>query len=815
MKKPMLLFTAVSVLMLSGCSVVDKKAQEMIKEQGIEGDEDYKEYTRLKSGGELDENGYYKISDSLSIEETEETVEQRTGQIRVTFAENDNLLIHYYRDAEQKEEILTSCYLNPNDYIYASVPESMANTNLYHFLEYRIFEYGESGRKQLDWTAAEENVVLQIPADYSGEEISVVPVGGYEKRKLMLSDYYMDTEGNSHELSERWRIDKEETAGDSITISPVDSYILSYEYDNKNYFFVDSHPDCRYQDNEDGVVIFEEADAQSEITNYSVELHPYISAEIISDQEWRYQVNGGEQMKSKKGSQKITNLKYEDQIVVYTDKVAVFDYDKNQLTEPAEIQVAEGYCYTFQVKKHTSFYFDPSEYTYSYGSIVFKNRGREITEGVYLGEGSQITYEAKSVEEGYWLPDGDHTIVVKGEKETKEAFNQIRFYPQRKVEVYLLQPKAGGTIRYSVNGTEIETSSIEVDAGTSISMDFEGWEGWICSAEDKTLYIAGEEDKQETNVKGKDVDQIFLENEEHKPVLELVLDKSVGEMLQVDLSASGYEKSGIVYQQELLKNTYTLSTEKIGTEEGITVSLKNGSVQSGYAFKIKMVKTEKNKNQSEEVLYIQKIPVSEKLEIYHDTEIMDSPFYYDKVTITISLEEVEGYEPKSIEHGEINLAYADTGAEVQEGEILDGEREVVVSIIPEEGYYLDSGKKNTNDLYQNTMSYKKYKSDIDKIIKDNPIKKIFIVTLDNNDPYGTVVYKLDGAEVSGTIEVREKQKLVMEYMITDSEYEIQTEGLLKIVQSKTKGDVSIEITEEIDGTVLKREDFITVMKKGD
>ena len=176
---------------------------------------------------------------------------------------------------------------------------------------------------------------------------------------------------------------------------------------------------------------------------------------------------------------------------------------------------------------------------------------------------------------------------------------------------------------------------------------------------------------------------------------------------------------------------------------------------------------------------------------------------------------MEGYEPKSIEHGEINLAYADTGAEVQEGEILDGEREVVVSIIPEEGYYLDSGKKNTNDLYQNTMSYKKYKSDIDKIIKDNPIKKIFIVTLDNNDPYGTVVYKLDGAEVSGTIEVREKQKLVMEYMITDSEYEIQTEGLLKIVQSKTKGDVSIEITEEIDGTVLKREDFITVMKKGD
>ena len=157
-------------------------------------------------------------------------------------------------------------------------------------------------------------------------------------------------------------------------------------------------------------------------------------------------------------------------------------------------------------EKNASFYFDPSEYSYSHGKILFKCRGRELVSGQYLGEGSQIEYEADNVEEGYWLPDGDHTIVVGSEGETKKALKEIKFYPKTPVQVYLTQPKAGGTITYFVDGTAVETPSVEVYAGTNIYMDFLAWEGWICNKKDHIFYTAGEEATQEMHVDRTDME---------------------------------------------------------------------------------------------------------------------------------------------------------------------------------------------------------------------------------------------------------------------------------------------------------------------
>lgn len=788
--------------------------------------DDLKQYRNLEKEKKLNENNIYyeaveyeenRETEQETTEEAEEGIERDSNKIRVTFAENNYLKIRYYKDKEYKEEVTEFCDLEPNSCIYAFVSEkNNPYTNLYDFLEYRIYECNETGMKLLDWTVEEENMVFQIPMDYTGKELSVVPIGGYKNRELTLQNFYMDIEGNRHSLAGKWIIDKEETTKDTIEISPVIPYILSYEYDSDSYFFVSSRPSCRYQDNEDGIVIFEEADAKSDITNYSIELSPYITTQIAADIAWNYKINDSKLVSEKKKSRSIENLKYEDRIVVYTDRKTEFQYDKDKLTEPAEAQISNGYSYTFLVKeKNASFYFDPSEYSYSHGKILFKCRGRELVSGQYLGEGRQIEYEADNVEEGYWLPDGDHTIVVGSEGETKKALKEIKFYPKTPVQVYLTQPKAGGTITYFVDGTAVETPSVEVYAGTNIYMDFLAWEGWICNKKDHIFYTAGEEATQEIHVDSTDMEKIFTEHDNHKPNLSVVLDKSIGETLQVGIEASGYQETGIVYQDSAFKNTYTLDIGKIGTEAGILISMDHDSVQSGYAIRIKTTKTDINGNQSEEINYIQKLPVSELIELYPPEEIAKAVTYYKNVEILIDRVDINVYEPKIIDHATVSLLYADTQTAVNQGDILDEDREVIVTITPEEGYYITGTKKVSNDSYQDTLNYKKYLSEIDKIIEENPVKKIYTITLDENDLYGTVVYKLDGVPVTGEIKVREKQEILLEYQITDTNYEIETEGLLKFVKNKTEGAATIEISEEMDGNTIKREDYITVVKKGE
>ena len=253
----------------------------------------------------------------------------------------------------------------------------------------------------------------------------------------------------------------------------------------------------------------------------------------------------------------------------------------------------------------------------------------------------------------------------------------------------------------------------------------------------------------------------------------------------------------------------------MGTEDGIIISMDNDSVQSGYAIRLLITKTDLEGKKSEETRYIQKLPVSEVFALYHQDEIAKAAAYYDKVSIAIELVEISTYEPKIIENATISLEYADTKLPVNQGEILDKDREVIVTITPKEGYYITGTKKVTNDRYQDTMTYKKYLSDIDKIQKDNLVKEIYTITLDESDSYGTVVYKLNGIPVTGEVKVKEKQKIILEYQVTDANYEIKTEGLLKFTKSKTEGTTTIEITEEINGKTIKREDYITVVEKGE
>ena len=105
---------------------------------------------------------------------------------------------------------------------------------------------------------------------------------------------------------------------------------------------------------------------------------------------------------------------------------------------------------------------------------------------------------------------------------------------------------------------------------------------------------------------------------------------------------------------------------------------------------------------------------------------------------------------------------------------------------------------------------------LEKLLNKHPIQKIWYVTLDDSDSYGTCVYKLDGVEVSGRIGLREGQKLTLEYTLTDSNYQIVREGpggffggLLHSITER----FSIPVSASLDGNTIKRSDYITIEGK--
>lgn len=181
-------------------------------------------------------------------------------------------------------------------------------------------------------------------------------------------------------------------------------------------------------------------------------------------------------------------------------------------------------------------------------------------------------------------------------------------------------------------------------------------------------------------------------------------------------------------------------------------------------------------------------------------------------TITVSKSGAThgGYVPESIPNATITVTDSNGNA-LESGVRVEDNEKVTVTITPAEGYCI-TGKKVKGNVYQDTMKYKDYDDDIDAIIEDHPVTQAVLLALDDSDDYGICVFKLDGQEVSGRVSVREGQKLELTYTLTDERYEIVREsGIGAFAENllrKNKITVSIEITEDLNGKTICREDYI-------
>lgn len=354
MKKKIVLFYVTGLLMLVLLALVfsgkfDEWARGFaLKKAGIADDKDYQQYLSLLEEGKLNTDGVYN---GLDGEEYQVDLPEEHKQVRVTIANNSSLRITYFYDEELSEKIEDELvYLDPGERIYCSLEkESSVKSSQYAFSEFRIYECDDEGnRGDLFGTAGEEALVLEVPKDYEGTELEVFPIGMYKKPEPTFSAFYYDVNGNRRDVpGGKWKInDIEYMTGDKIDIS--DSYIVTYEYDNDTYYCANTNPDNVHK--EDGTVEFRQMTEWDEENAFSVELHPYITATFLfdnNDKKGIASVTLNEDYSSLDYKNGIDKLKEADTLLITTeDDYRIFCADI-ELEEPEAVE--GGYRYTVAI----------------------------------------------------------------------------------------------------------------------------------------------------------------------------------------------------------------------------------------------------------------------------------------------------------------------------------------------------------------------------------------------------------------------------------------------------------------------------------
>lgn len=742
MKRRAAILIGMCTLMLAGCGKTNDEISSFINtyvedsvlmESNIQNDESYAEYERISKEETINEEGFF-VSDDVDY-----TVLEDTDAVHVTFAANSYITVEYFDDPTMTNLLNSGgAYLHENDCIYANIQEvNNPNTDSYQFSTFEVWEYDENGKKKNELETpvfdSEDGLVYQIPMNFNGKEIAIVPLGEYTSRDIELNDFYRDNNGVEKSLAGTWDINGEITTNNSKSVSPVAPYTVTYLYNPDKYVFVTSDPVCLNNNEVYGIVSFEEFSADQNICKFSVELR-----EKSGDQE-----------------------------------------------------------------------FDPGKYNVEHADIVYKYQGVEIDDPTPIPNGSKISYEITHVDDGYWVPgDQKGEIVVDDVAE----FIENLVCKKEMVKITLPQPERGGTIIYSLDGKILTGDSVEALIGSEIKMTFECKNGWRCDKEDGTTYKVAAIDIQRANVEGKDVNEVFFE-QENKPIVILKIDKSVSTYTEFDIDTVDVDKAGLKLEDE--KKTREVFNERVGTKDDLVVTAR-GTLDKNKALRIEIKKETKDGKKEDDIRYLKKLPGSLTVPLY----ITDSDTVYKTVALTVSKVNVVLFSCPTIKNGNITVETTDLtdNRYLKSGDVIEDSRKVKISISAKSSNYVkDSGKA---DVYSDTMKYSKFVSDIQSILSKHPIKKLCCVTLDASDPYGTVTYKIDGKVTEpGTYKIKEEQKLEIAYEITDGKHVIVREGAnwfedrWNAVQSKTKQSVEIPIVTSLDGNKVTREMYISVKDK--
>lgn len=455
-----------SVVLMTGCAQVDSGIENVIFDKsGIMENADYQEYKQMEDKGQLDEDGYYIIQ-----EVNNETVDtgDHEGKVRVSFGNNSYLTVNYFSDEDLKEQITgNKSYIEPGDFIYAKLKKtSNENSNMYCLSEYQIIEFDQDGSVSDKYAVTPENDVmkLQIPKDFDGSGISIMPVGSYPNRVIEMEVYFLDECGRMRTLRDAgtWYNGKKALNYDSAEFSPTESYSLRYEFDKENYFFVSCLPSPLTDDPQEfGFISFKEAEPTDSNTKYSVQLHRYLSLTIKVSEDATVKVNQSDKINIKKNSEWTSNkLKFGDVISISTmGNCDITNGDYRYVTVDKSLENSEN-KFTFTVNneagENTSDESSPVNINHiyeidlidtgKYGTATYKLDGKKVAGSVQIKEDQKLTITYKITDNNYKFKNGSeglggffHDLVAGNERTVTIPItvdlDQVSVYPDDRFEI--------------------------------------------------------------------------------------------------------------------------------------------------------------------------------------------------------------------------------------------------------------------------------------------------------------------------------------------------------------------------------------------
>lgn len=537
MKKWILILYLVPVLlMFPGCSSVndflrsrlDEKVKENLKKSLILEDQEYQQYQGLKDSGQLGENGYYL--DAIKAENKVDDGGETSGTIQVTFVENSYIKFTYYLDAECTEQINTlGCYLNPGDRIYASKPEiSGAYSDKYVFSEFRILKFNSNNQPETFATIlGDDNLLFEIPADYAGDMVSIMPLGRYEKRVLTLADRYLDIDGKETEFHGVWRIDSNECKEAMPEISSIVDYKVSYDYSDyvNDYYFVKSNPEP-FRVDDSGIVEFNESTAQNGCEDYYVLFHRYINVKMANEGYSIFnqnivkslRVNGVEQDNFKKDKLTLERRKCGDEIKIGVDSGYKVTAIGLEISAPIDVDNGNTQEYTITVPETTELELgiNVSKKTATLGGFeirtinnaiitVTDGKGNVLQSGEEVDDSEKITVTITPTS-GYYVTgklvkEDVYQNTMEYKKYVSDIDKIIKEHPVKKLICVTLDTSDDyGTCVYKVDGRAV-SGTVTLREGQSVKLEYmltdnnyqiDG--GWFDSKTKKTEKIKISED---------------------------------------------------------------------------------------------------------------------------------------------------------------------------------------------------------------------------------------------------------------------------------------------------------------------------------
>ncbi|MDO5156471.1 MAG: hypothetical protein Q4D51_10955 [Eubacteriales bacterium] len=139
---------------------------------------------------------------------------------------------------------------------------------------------------------------------------------------------------------------------------------------------------------------------------------------------------------------------------------------------------------------------------------------------------------------------------------------------------------------------------------------------------------------------------------------------------------------------------------------------------------------------------------------------------------------------------------------------------VYLEVNPEFRVYSDDVKISKPEKKDDKLAYKFEVTDAKSNQVSIEVNKKYEVTLSDKEAHGECKFLLDGKPVSGTVLIRDGQKLEMQYTLTDDNYRIKKGFFEGLFDRKNIIEEKIKITSELDGKTIVAEDYIEIEKKG-